>query len=60
MSVLEYAFIITLLWLLFPLSIIRMKVAVDREDIKSFSIWMFIACFVAGLPFMVMTLATVS
>lgn len=60
MSVLKYAFVVTLLWIVFPFSIVQMKVALDREDIKSFSVWVFVACFVAGLPFMIMTLATAS
>jgi hypothetical protein len=37
-----------------------MKVALDSEDIESFSMWVFIASIIAGLPFMIMTLATVS
>ncbi len=60
MSVLEYAFVIALLWVVFPLSINQMRVALDREDIEGFSIWVFISSFIAGLPFMVMTLASVS
>jgi hypothetical protein len=46
--------------IVFPFSINQMRVALDREDIESFSIWVFIAAFVAGLPFMIVTLATVS
>lgn len=60
MSLLEYALIIASLWIVFPFSIIQMKVALNREDINSFSMWVFITCFVAGLPFMIMTLATAS
>jgi hypothetical protein len=60
MSALEYAFVSCLLLIVFPFSINQMRAALDREDIESFSIWVFIAAFVAGLPFMIVTLATVS
>lgn len=60
MSVLEYAFIVTLLMTVFPFSVNQMKVAIVQEDNKSFSVWVFITSFVAGLPFMIMTLATAS
>ncbi|WP_143167700.1 hypothetical protein [Chroogloeocystis siderophila] len=58
MSLLDYCVVITLLLTVFPLAITQMKSAIAHEDIKSFSVWVFITCFIAGLPFMVMTLAT--
>lgn len=59
MTVLQYALIVCLLLIGFPFSINQMRVALDREDIESFSIWVFVASMVAGLPFMIVTLATV-
>ncbi|WP_104545996.1 hypothetical protein [Chroococcidiopsis sp. TS-821] len=58
MSLLDYFVVITLLLTVFPLAITQMKSAIAQEDIQSFSVWVFITCFLAGLPFMVMTLAT--
>ncbi|AFZ29097.1 hypothetical protein ABN584_22175 [Gloeocapsa sp. BRSZ] len=58
MSLLDYFVVITLLLTVFPLAITQMKSAIAQEDIKSFSVWVFITCFLAGLPFMVMTVAT--
>lgn len=58
MSLLDYLVVITLLLTLFPLAITQMKSALVQEDIKTFSVWVFVTCFLAGLPFMVMTLAT--
>ncbi len=60
MSALQYALVACLLLIVFPLSINQMRLALDKEDIESFSLWVFIASMVAGLPFMIMTLATVS
>ncbi|MUL35375.1 hypothetical protein [Gloeocapsopsis dulcis] len=60
MSLLDYFVVITLLLTLFPLAITEMKSALVHEDIKTFSVWVFVTCFLAGLPFMVMTLATVT
>ncbi|MBE9189160.1 hypothetical protein IQ230_02015 [Gloeocapsopsis crepidinum LEGE 06123] len=58
MSLLDYLVVITILLTLFPLAITKMKSALVQEDIKTFSVWVFVTCFLAGLPFMVMTLAT--
>lgn len=58
MSLLDYFIVIALLLTLFPLAISQMKSALVQEDIKTFSVWVFVTCFLAGLPFMVMTLAT--
>jgi len=60
MSLLDYLVVITLLLTLFPLAITQMKSALVQEGIKTFSVWVFVTCFLAGLPFMVMTLATVT
>jgi len=56
MSLLHYGVVLTLVLIVFPVSIKQMKTALDREDVESFSRWVFVASFVAGLPFMVMTL----
>lgn len=55
---LGYALVSYLLLTVFPFSINQMREALDREDAESFSLWVFVASMVAGLPFMVVTLAT--
>lgn len=58
MSLFDYLVVIALLLIVFPFAITRMQSALVQEDTKSFSLWVFITCFLAGVPFMVMTLAT--
>lgn len=60
MPALGYALVFYLLLTVFPFSIDQMRAALEREDAESFSLWVFIASMLAGLPFMVVTLATVS
>ena len=60
MQALGYALVSYLLLTVFPFSIDQMRKALDREDAESFSIWVFVASMLAGLPFMVVTFATVS
>lgn len=58
MSLLEYAIVATLVLIVFPLSIIKMKSALVQENIHSFGVWVFITSLIASLPFIVMTVST--
>lgn len=58
MSLFDYLVVIALILIVFPFAITRMQSAFAQEDMKNFSLWVFITCFLAGVPFMVMTLAT--
>lgn len=60
MTAIQYALVSCLLLIVFPFSLNQMRVALDREDIESFSLWVFIASIIAGLPLMIMTIATVT
>jgi hypothetical protein len=53
MSGLEYTVLLLLLLVLFPFSLIQMRVSLDQEDMEGFCIWTCLASFIAGLPFMV-------
>lgn len=57
MTLLQYALVSCLLLIVFPFSLNQMRVAQGSEDIESFSLWVFIASIIAGLPLMIMTIA---
>jgi len=50
MSGLEYAAIIPILVMLFPLSLLQMKVSLGREDSRAFFVWALLSGLVACLP----------
>ncbi|MCA1992446.1 MAG: hypothetical protein LDL41_10480 [Coleofasciculus sp. S288] len=50
---LEIAFVLILLLMVFPFTMVQMRAAIDQEDIEVFYIWMCVASAIAGLPFMV-------
>ena len=53
---LDQAFVLTLVLTLFPFSLAQMRFTFDEEDIEGFCVWVLVASFMVGLPFMVMIL----
>lgn len=60
MSLLHYGIVITSVLIAFPVAVNRMKVALDRDEIDSFSGWLFLTACVAVLPMMALALAIAS
>lgn len=50
MSGLEYALIIPMLVMVFPLSLLQMKISLGREDSLGFFIWTLLSGVMACLP----------
>ncbi|CAA9562737.1 hypothetical protein AVDCRST_MAG81-785 [uncultured Synechococcales cyanobacterium] len=60
MSLLHYGIVLTLMLILFPMSVTQMKVALDCEEIESFSGWLLLTACVAVLPMMALALTIAS
>lgn len=47
-----HAFVFLVVLALFPWSLLQMECNLSEDDLEGFCFWLFIASFMAGLPFM--------